>query len=94
MSWVRQAIDGIKANPYEELYPTAYGSSAKEPDVRQSGVTSPTSISDHFADIPMYKIQIFWALNPNDVPPQVKLAVEISVRQKTVEHKLSCAIIR
>lgn len=33
MSWVRQAIDDVKAQSYEELYPTAYGGSAKEPDV-------------------------------------------------------------
>lgn len=33
MSWVRQAIDEIKAQAHEELYPTAYGGSAKQPDV-------------------------------------------------------------
>jgi hypothetical protein len=33
MSWVSKAIDDIKAQPSEELYPTAYGSSAKDPSV-------------------------------------------------------------
>lgn len=33
MSWVREAIDEIKAKSYEELYPTAYGGSSKAPDV-------------------------------------------------------------
>lgn len=33
MSWVRQAIDDVKAQSYEELYPTAYGGSSEKPDV-------------------------------------------------------------
>lgn len=35
MSWVRQAIDDIKAQSYEELFPTGYGGSAKQPDVSE-----------------------------------------------------------
>lgn len=34
MSWVKQAIDAVKAQPYEELHPTAFGGSAEKPDVR------------------------------------------------------------
>lgn len=46
MSWVRQAIDDVKAQSYEELYPTAYGGSSEKPDV------SPTTLnlSHHLAD--------------------------------------------
>lgn len=45
MSWVREAIDEIKAKSYEELYPTAHGGSAKEPDVSpHPRNTTPSSV--------------------------------------------------
>lgn len=39
MSWVRQAIDDVKAQSYEELYPTAYGGSSEKPDVSPTTLT-------------------------------------------------------
>lgn len=47
MSWVRQAIDDIKAQSYEELYPTAYGGSSEKPDVSPRTLALSHVLADH-----------------------------------------------
>lgn len=47
MSWVRQAIDDVKAQSYEELYPTGYGGSSEKPDVSPTTLTLSHHLADH-----------------------------------------------
>lgn len=72
--------------------------------LRQLSGEARRNFNQHFPSLHPYKYypadfytaqtQIFWALNPNDVPRPVKEAVETAVRQQTVENDLTCAIIR